>query len=55
VLVYANTLSFRGGGAEAAVFKAIGAWLKEQLGFGLHPDQLRMDGEFAGTRVSSII
>ncbi len=50
MLVYANTLSFRGGGAEAAVFKAIGAWLKEQLGFGLHPDQLRTDGEFTGTR-----
>ena len=50
MLVYANTLSFRGAGAEAAVFKGIGAWLKEQLGVGLHPAQLRTDGEFTGTR-----
>ena len=50
MLVYANTLTFRGTGAEAAVFKAIGAWLKEQLGFGLHPDQLRREGVHVGTR-----
>jgi hypothetical protein len=50
MLVYANTLTFRGAGAEAPVFKAIGAWLKEQLGFGLHPDQLRSEGEHVGTR-----
>ncbi len=50
MLVYANTLTFRGIGAEAAVFKAIGAWLKEQLGFGLHPDQLRTEGEYVGSR-----
>jgi hypothetical protein len=24
--------------------------MKEQLSFGLHPDQLRKDGEFNGTR-----
>lgn len=50
MLVYANHLSFRGAGAEEAIFKAIGGWLKEQLGFGLHPDQLKQDGEFNGYR-----
>jgi hypothetical protein len=50
MLVYANNLSFKGSGAEDAIFKGIGAWLKEQLGFGLHPDQLRKDGEFNGMR-----
>lgn len=50
MLVYANNLSFRGTGAEPAIFKAIGGWLKEQLGFGLHPDQLRKDGDFTGSR-----
>ncbi len=50
MLVYANNLSFEGVGAEEAIFKAIGAWLKEQLGFGLHPDQLKKDDEFNGTR-----
>ena len=50
MLVYANHLSFQGAGAEEAIFKAIGGWLKEQLGFGLHPDQLRREGEFSGHR-----
>lgn len=50
MLVYANHLSFLGAGAEEAIFKAIGGWLKEQLGFGLHPDQLRQEGEFDGYR-----
>lgn len=50
MLVYANHLSFQGAGAEEAIFKAIGGWLKEQLGFGLHPDQLKQDGEFNGYR-----
>jgi hypothetical protein len=50
MLVYANQLSFQGAGAEEAIFKAIGAWLKEQLGLGLHPNQLRQDGEFDGYR-----
>ena len=50
MLVYANYLSFQGVGAEEAIFKAVGAWLKEQLGFGLHPDQLRQEGEFNGYR-----
>jgi hypothetical protein len=50
MLVYANHLSLQGSDAEDAVFKAIGGWLKEQLSFGLHPDQLRKEGEFNGTR-----
>lgn len=50
MLVYANHLSFQGAEAEAAVFKAVGGWLKEQLGFGLHPDQLKRDGEYDGYR-----
>jgi len=50
MLVYANHLNFEGTGAEEAIFKGIGGWLKEQLGFGLHPDQLRRDGEFDGHR-----
>jgi hypothetical protein len=48
MLVYANHLTFQGSGAEEAIFKAIAGWLKEQLGFGLRPDQLRQDGEFSG-------
>jgi hypothetical protein len=50
MLVYANYLSVQGEDAENAVFRAIGGWLKDQLSFGLHPDQLRKDGEFNGTR-----
>ena len=50
MLVYANHLCFLGAGAEDAIFKAIGGWLKEQIGFGLHPDQLRQEGEFDGQR-----
>jgi hypothetical protein len=50
MLVYANHLKFTGADAEEAIFKGIGAWLKMQLGFGLHPDQLRQGGEFSGNR-----
>ena len=50
MLVYANRLCFQGADAEQAVFKAIGGWLKEQLGYGLHPDQLKQDGEYDGHR-----
>lgn len=50
MLVYANHLSFEGVGADEAVFKAIGGWLKEQLGYGLRPDQLKEDGDFEGSR-----
>ena len=48
MLVYANRLCVQGAKAESAVFKAIGGWLKEQLGFGLHPDPLKQDGEYNG-------
>lgn len=50
MLVYANRMNFYGQGAEHAVQKAIGGWLKEQLGFGLHPEQLKAPGEHKGSR-----
>ena len=50
MLVYANHLRVQGADAEPAIFRAVGGWLKEQLGFGLHPSQLRQDGEFNGHR-----
>lgn len=51
MLVYANRLQLHGvdsESVESVVFKAIGGWLKEQLGFGLHPDQLLSNGEHSG-------
>ena len=45
MLVYATRLRVQGADAEWAVFKAVGGWLKEQLGFGLPADQLKQDGE----------
>ena len=50
MLVYANHLRVQGTDAERAVSKAIGGWLKDQLGFGLRPDQLKQDGEHNGHR-----
>ena len=50
MLVYANHLRVQGADAEWAVSKAVGGWLKEQLGFGLRPDQLKQDGEYNGQR-----
>ncbi len=50
MLVYANHLRVQGADVELAVFRAIGGWLKEQLGFGFHPDQLKQDGEYNGRR-----
>ena len=35
MLVYANRLQVHGEASESVVFRAIGGWLKEQLGFGL--------------------
>jgi hypothetical protein len=52
MLVYANHLQFEGVCAQEAVFKAVGAWLKEQLGYGLHPDQLRRTGDYQGSKGS---
>lgn len=43
-MIYANHLKFTGADAPQAIFKAIGAWLKEQLGYGPRPDDLRSDG-----------
>ena len=50
MLVYANRLQLHGVDSELVAFKAIGRWLKEQLGFGLHPDQLLSKGEYKGQR-----
>ena len=50
MLVYANHFTFQGVNAEESIFKAVGGWLKEQLGFGLHPNQMRQEGEFNGYR-----
>jgi hypothetical protein len=50
VLVYANRLVAVGPNAREPILKAVGAWLKEQLGFGLHPAQLTTNGEFRGDR-----
>jgi hypothetical protein len=33
-------------------FNAIGRWLKEQLGFGLHPERPKQEGEFNDCRPS---
>jgi len=53
MLVYANHLSLTGADAEPAALKAIRGWLKEQLNFGLHPEQLTRDGEYSGNRRES--
>ncbi|MGH9414121.1 MAG: hypothetical protein ACRD0Y_10340 [Terriglobales bacterium] len=50
MLVYANHFVVLGEKAPEAIFKAVGAWLKKQLGRGLRPDQLRSAGEFEGER-----
>ena len=50
MLVYANRLQLHGADSELVAFKAVGGWLKEQLGFGLHPDQLLSKGEYRGQR-----
>ena len=50
MLVYANHFSFQEADAEETIYKAVGGWLKEQLGFGLHPGQMRQEGKFNGYR-----
>ncbi|WP_156473831.1 hypothetical protein [Acetobacter malorum] len=52
MLVYENYLTFQGNDAESIAFKAVGVWLKEQLGFGLHPQQLKQSGKFNGSRTN---
>lgn len=53
MLVYANYLGCQGPGAEDAMFRAVGAWLKDQLGYGLRPEQVRKSGTFDGKRGES--
>ena len=48
MLVYANHLAVRGHVAEEVIFRVVGVWLKEQLGFGLHPERLKRDGNIDG-------
>lgn len=50
MLVYANQLQVHGAASESVVFRAIGGWLKEQLGFGLRPDLLLSSGVHKGQR-----
>ncbi len=50
MLVYANRLQVHGAASESVVFRAIGGWLKEQLGFGLHREVLRSSGVHHGQR-----
>lgn len=50
MLVYANRLQVHGEASESVVFRAIGGWLKEQLGFGLHPAQLLSSEVHKGQR-----
>lgn len=50
MLVYANRLQVHGEASESVVFRAIGGWLKEQLGFGLHPELLLTTGVHNGRR-----
>ncbi len=50
MLVYANRLQVHGDASESVVFRAIGGWLKEQLGFGLHPELLLSSGIHKGQR-----
>lgn len=50
MLVYANYLKAAGTNARAEIMRAVGGWLKEQLGYGLRPDTLTTAGEHSGNR-----
>lgn len=52
MLVYANHLVANGASAKEEVLRAVGGWLKEQLGYGLHPDQITSKGEYKGEKSS---
>lgn len=52
MLVYANHLVASGTSAKEQVLRAVGGWLKEQLGYGLHPDQVTSKGEHKGDKSS---
>lgn len=51
MLVYANHLQFQGASSKDVIIKAIGGWLKEQLGYGLRPAQLLAEGDYTGRKV----
>lgn len=53
MLVYANNFVANGESAKQEVLRAVGGWLKEQLGYGLHPDQLTSRGEHKGEKDKS--
>lgn len=48
MLVYANFLSLEEVTSSDEIFRSIGGWLKEQLGFGLHPETLKRRGQHQG-------
>lgn len=50
MLVYANHFFANGQSAKEQVLRALGGWLKEQLGYGLHPDQITSKGEHKGEK-----
>lgn len=54
MLVYANHLTVGGDATDQLLFRVVGIWLKEQLGFGLHPEQLKRDGNVEGRNGSWI-
>lgn len=48
MLVYANYLSLERVTSSNEIFRSIGGWLKEQLGFGLRPETLKRRGQHKG-------
>lgn len=50
MLVYANCFDLVGDGAREAALKAIGGWIKQQLGRGLMPEKLVQDGKYEGEK-----
>ncbi|WP_156013279.1 hypothetical protein [Thioalkalivibrio sp. HK1] len=50
MLVYANHLTLEGSGAPDAIFRAVGGWLKEQMGRGLHLAKLKSEGKHDGNK-----
>lgn len=50
MIVYANHFLVNGQSAKEHILRAVGGWLKEQLGYGLHPDQVTAKGEYKGVK-----
>lgn len=48
MLVYANHLTFQGSNAPKAVFRAVGDWLEEKMGYRLDPKDLKLEGRHEG-------